>query len=73
MYPNPASDFITIELSNITRSSLRVYSLDGRQIINLDFSSDKMTLDVSKLTNGTYLLQIINEDGISQKLFAVYH
>ncbi|HOL75075.1 MAG TPA: C25 family peptidase C-terminal domain-containing protein, partial [Bacteroidales bacterium] len=73
MYPNPTSDFITIELSKITKSSLRVYSLDGRQIINLDFSSDKMTLDVSTFTSGTYLLQIINEKGISQKLFSVYH
>ncbi len=73
IYPNPASDFITIELSKITRSSLIVYSLDGRQIINLDFSSDKMTLDVSMLTSGTYLLQIINDNGISQKIFAVYH
>lgn len=72
IYPNPASDFITIELSKNTRSSLRVYSLDGRQIINLDFSADKMKLDVSTLTNGTYILQIINDNGISQKLFTIY-
>jgi PKD repeat protein len=72
IYPNPTSDFITIELSKVTNSNLKVFSLDGRQIINLNVSSDKYILNVSALVTGTYVLQIVNENGISQKLFAIY-
>ena len=73
IYPNPASDFITIELNEAIPTKLNIFSLDGRLLRDYYFSNNKFVLDVSNLTPGTYLLRLSNDNGTSQKIFGVFH
>ena len=62
IYPNPASDFITIELNEAIPTKLNIFSLDGRLLRDYYFSNNKFVLDVSNLTPGTYLLKMCIRD-----------
>jgi predicted CxxxxCH...CXXCH cytochrome family protein len=64
IYPNPASDYISIEAKGMLSASLM--SLDGRfanVIQSVDAQSDEVKMDVSSLPRGTYMLMAIYVDG----------
>lgn len=66
-YPNPMNEQLTIQYQNPIES-LKIYNLAGQMVKNfatLD-QAGKMTIDVSDLTAGFYLLQI--NEGPVQKL-----
>ncbi len=57
VYPNPASDFINIELPDyLSEVSLRVLNLLGQTMLVQDFSTDR--LNISELSEGLYVLNI---------------
>ena len=68
IYPNPSFDYLTIT------GSLGTYSVDfidltGRVIITTDMTTDSLQLDVSSLTQGVYLLRVIDkENGFTEIL-----
>ena len=64
VYPNPASDFITIE-SNIQDeiSTVQVFDLLGKQVISRGIENNK--LNVSNLSQGMYMLKINSVKGNS--------
>lgn len=77
MFPNPAEDEIIIDLSatNI-QGDLKIMIVDilGKTlqtIINTKFSinSNRMTIDVSSLTTGTYFIHLENQDARAVKKF----
>lgn len=58
VYPNPTTNFITIESTqNIKQVS--VYTILGQEVIK----SNEKTIDVSHLENGMYLIKIVLESG----------
>lgn len=70
IYPNPASDFITVKWDQLSEGSvtIEVISLDGRvcekmKIADLTTGTYHQRMDLSKLSNGTYLLTMkcVNE------------
>ena len=64
VYPNPASELISIVADNIAvKSNLTVISMSGQVVFNKDFS-DKVTFDVSVLQPGLYTLIISDEQGV---------
>ncbi len=58
MYPNPTSSFLNIK--NAENSSITVFDLLGRVILTESFISSNKQLNVSSLSNGTYLIKISN-------------
>ena len=58
MYPNPASSVLNIE--NAENSSIEIYDLLGRIILSENIISSNKQLNVSSLSNGTYLIKISN-------------
>ena len=61
VYPNPATDFINIELkSSLTNSTLEIYSLYGRLILSEKLlpNTKKIVLNTTSLYNGTYHIQL---------------
>ena len=58
MYPNPASLVLNIE--NAENSSITVFDLLGRVILSENTISSNKQLNVSSLSNGTYLIKISN-------------
>lgn len=63
VYPNPASDFITIESNSIEVSGIAMYDILGKKVLSLT-SLKNNTIDVSNLNNGVYFLKI-NANGNS--------
>jgi polyhydroxybutyrate depolymerase len=61
IYPNPASNSITVEAENI--SIIEIFDLDGSLIVR----SDKKQIDVSDLAKGVYSVVIISPKGRSVK------
>lgn len=60
VYPNPASDFLTIEYGNLKLDSLNISILDptGRRIMNEQFKSNASAqqLNISSLNSGLYFI-----------------
>lgn len=68
--PNPASDYITVTVAeNNTIRDIQLISLDGKVITTEITTIDSSTLkvDVSSIAKGTYLIQLISENGQSTK------
>ena len=62
-YPNPTSDFVTVTLKNgsDTISSISVYDVLGKQIMNVKASSISETIDLSAVNAGIYFVEVITE------------
>ena len=61
VYPNPASNLMTIALS-VSKARIELYDLVGNQVASVEGSFGKNTVDVSGLSNGTYFVKV-NVDG----------
>jgi len=65
MYPNPANNFVTIDLQGNTASLINIYSIDGQlaisEVIN---NATNRKLDISKLNKGVYLYEVLNANEI---------
>ena len=57
VYPNPASDVITL-VANETIKTVKAYDSSGRQVDVKSLNKANTTLDVSSLNSGVYLLTI---------------
>jgi hypothetical protein len=73
VYPNPVSDFLTIEFDKLItgKISITVFDMTGRIVLNKEKQNQQMIkLNISKLTKGIYLLKINlkNDNGIAVKI-----
>jgi hypothetical protein len=59
-YPNPAKDFINFKLNN--KSDVTLYNTLGQKLLTKQINSKEFVLDISNLSNGTYII-ILNENG----------
>lgn len=73
IYPNPASDQLTIELPDfLPKSSIvSIKNVIGQtlQQISISVNEKKLELDVSGLSQGIYFIQLQTKDGIVSKKF----
>ena len=60
MYPNPTESSITVTGVN-GKAKVEVYSIMGQLLLTKDIDSDKETIDLSALNNGTYLVKIMSD------------
>jgi len=66
IYPNPSSDFITIETPlNTDNSELTIYNISGQQIIKQKMNNAKTLVNIEDLRSGIYFLRVINDNTIS--------
>lgn len=61
LYPNPASNQITVEAENL--ESVSVIDMLGKVVYTVDASSSKETIDISKLGKANYFVKIKTVDG----------
>ena len=65
VYPNPTANFITLNREDLTGNfSLEIYSLLGELLIS---SNAQTQVDLSNLTNGVYILKLIQDNFIFTK------
>ena len=72
MYPNPASDSVTFELSaSEIIYEVEIFSLDGKRVLiakNPNFSN-KLTIGINSLSNGIYMATVLTSTSkITKKL-----
>jgi len=61
IYPNPATESLSINLANfpdLQLSSISLFAADGKLILEKNNSKSDLTLDVRSLPNGIYILQV---------------
>ena len=65
VFPNPALEFVNVELGqleNVKESSVYLYDLQGRLVYSQTTGSDRLQIDVSALGAGEYYLNIVRAD-----------
>jgi hypothetical protein len=64
LYPNPASDNITIQLSKAGKTVVTLYNITGREVLNtVKENGFSFTISVAEMPAGIYLLKLQSEDG----------
>jgi hypothetical protein len=66
IYPNPTNQNLNIELeADDFIKSIRIYTMEGQLV----FEGNKYFLDVSNLSNGTYIVKVQSNKGVAQQRF----
>lgn len=67
VFPNPASDQITIDFGNTVVRQLKIFDMMGSLLEMVDVSTQQETIDLSAYHAGVYLLQIEGQESIFRK------
>lgn len=77
-YPNPVSDIlnITYQLESASDVKVNVYTISGREVMNMEYASNKsgsqeIKVDTRNFENGVYLVQLLINDQVITKKFSV--
>ena len=70
LHPNPASEFVSIEVNSFSATTISIYDLAGNSVYSKEIVDTKtITVPLSGFTSGVYLLKITgSETVISRKL-----
>jgi len=71
IYPNPASDFINIEIPE--SGTIRLMNINGEIILEKESTNSNFILDVSFLSNGIYILELRNDQFIHKNKITIQH
>lgn len=63
VYPNPVKDILNFDFEEQV-SSIEVYSLDGKTMLQKDVENQNLKLDVSNWMRGVYIYSITSQKGI---------
>ena len=70
VYPNPTQDVLNVQFETELGQDVQimVYDLQGRILIHntVDSKNQLIQIDVSQFSNGTYLIQLLNDKGIRE-------
>jgi photosystem II stability/assembly factor-like uncharacterized protein len=70
VYPNPATDKITIKTSPTpTRSQLTIMNLNGEEILTQSLIKPKTQIDISSLPSGVYFVRLTNDRTVEVRKF----
>jgi hypothetical protein len=62
IYPNPASEYITINFKNEFTGLIEIYSNLGEKVLSKPlFYKYQITLDINLIKNGSYFIKILNK------------
>jgi hypothetical protein len=68
IFPNPVTDKLYI-ISDAKIGTLKIYDALGNMILNRNFPTDSLTIDVSRFASGIYLLVISDNKKIYSSKF----
>ncbi|GGG91284.1 hypothetical protein GCM10011416_04860 [Polaribacter pacificus] len=69
VYPNPATNFIRVDLGNINKAHIKIYSITGKQLLEVQDYTSKEVLNIASLQSGMYLLKIESDTASTMKKF----
>jgi hypothetical protein len=62
LHPNPSLDKITLETA--FNGQLSILNLNGQQLLQKEKTEPTITIDVSNLPNGVYLVKVVGQTGV---------
>ena len=68
IYPNPASESITIGSENIIKS-IEIYNPLGQRVYQTKVNAKKKSIDINSLLKGIYIIGVNTEEGYIKKKF----
>jgi hypothetical protein len=63
VFPNPATESFRLDMNGLQAKEATMLSIDGRAIQSLTPEMMENEIDISTLQTGTYMIQLITEDG----------
>ncbi|WMN07003.1 T9SS type A sorting domain-containing protein [Marivirga arenosa] len=63
LYPNPVSEKMFIDLNTINSVNITIFTLEGKFIDSFKLEKSQTELDMTKYSNGTYLMQFESDKG----------
>ncbi len=69
LYPNPANESFTIDLLQFYSSlnSVHLFNMQGKLVKSVnEFDNQLTTISTKELSNGLYLVQLVNNNGQTQ-------
>jgi hypothetical protein len=69
LYPNPSQNQLNVLFNLANNRSIQVFSMDSKLLLNQNVSESFITLDVSALKPGMYIIQIQDETGMKSQVF----
>jgi hypothetical protein len=73
VFPNPANNHMRIKtnIKHDATAKLSIYSEDGKLILMFTTVSDDMNIDISDLSSGYYIVELVSADNIFRKKLIV--
>jgi cephalosporin-C deacetylase-like acetyl esterase len=69
IYPNPASDILTIKMDSTDNSTIKIYDILGKIVLTDLTTTNETQLNISTLAKGNYCIEIKNGQLITTKKF----
>jgi hypothetical protein len=67
IYPNPATNYITLEY--MEKASIEILNIEGQVIKREKINDNKINIDISNFANGVYIIRALTDKGITTKKF----
>jgi hypothetical protein len=64
IYPNPASDYLILNLNGINANSVEIYNYLSKRVLNTTISSDNQQVFINNLSSGVYFLKVCKDKEI---------
>ncbi len=71
LHPNPTRDRLTAERDNAIPATLEVFNAKGQKVMAMASDQAVVTIDVSSLAAGSYLLRVTTAEGSSVRTFVI--
>ncbi len=71
LYPNPTQNELYIEMDNMSNAKANIISLNGETMMQAEVSRSHNHIDLSGLSNGIYVVQLVSEEGVSNQKITV--
>lgn len=72
IFPNPTTDYLSIEFIQNTFNEVSILDMNGKVLIKKNLNNDGIeNINTTSLTKGTYILELRGENNISRKKFIV--
>jgi len=68
LYPNPASDIINIEFSQVYQiATFQLMDIGGKKVIENQLNANFQSINISSIPAGSYVYRIFNKDGLDER------
>jgi len=69
LFPNPATNDITVRFENAEKRDLYIYTMQGALVLYVTVTGKTSSIALKQLANGTYILKIVGNGSVTERKF----